>query len=102
MRDLVPRQLQHLFPYKFCNDQALGLIGHHIVGIVLRSLGQIFFDLRKKTFEIFLRACRDRHNPRKVVHFRVVCKDGQHLLARDAVHLVDREQDGHAYIRELL
>ena len=93
MRDLVTRQHEDFFTHEFCDDQTLRLIRHHIGGIVLRPLGQMRFDLCKEPREILALACRDRHNTRKVVRLCIVRDDGQHLPARDAVHLVHSEQD---------
>ena len=91
MRDLVTRQLEHLLAHELSDDEALGLIRHHIGGIVLRSLGQMFFDLHEQPVQVLPLARRDRHNACEVVRLCIVCNDGQTLLAWDAVHLVHGE-----------
>ena len=96
MRNLIARQREYFLAYKFGNDQPFRLICHHIRRIVLRSLGQMCFDLREKPLKIFSLTRRNWHNTRKVIRLRVVCEDGQYLFACDAVHLVHGEQNRHA------
>ena len=53
MRNLIPRQLEHLLAHELGDDEALRLIRHHILRIVLRAFREIFLDLREQPVQIF-------------------------------------------------
>ena len=101
MGHLVPRQFEYLFTHEFCDDQPLGLIGHHVLGVVLRPLGKFFLDLIDQPRKILLLARRDRDNRRKIIRLRIGGDHGQALLTWDAVDLVHGEEDGRVYLCKL-
>ena len=94
VRHLVLGQVQQLFPDQLGNDQSLGLIGHHVVGIILRSLGKKFFDLIEQSLNVGTVGGADRDDRREIPPRGVFGDDRQYLFALDQIEFVDDEHDG--------
>ena len=91
MGQFVARREKRLLAHKLRHNESLGLIRHHVFGVVSRSFGQILLDLRKKRVKVHLFLRRYGHGARKRIGLHVAFEDRQHGGLLDEVELVDDE-----------
>ena len=91
MGDLVSCRKKRLLAHEFRHDQALGLIRHHIFGVVGRPFRQVLLGFRQERREVHLFLRRYGHGARKRICLHVAFEDRQHGGLLDEVELVDDE-----------
>ena len=91
--NLIPCQMQRLFPNKLCYNETFRLVGDHIFRIILRPFRQVFLGLGQQAVQVHFFLGGDGHHPGKVVFFRVAGNNRQRPFLLNQVELVYYENN---------